>query len=158
MSPLYSIQTVKNERELTFALAIRAIVFVEEQACPFSEEFDDYDSLQNTSVQHFLIMHQNEPVATARTIYVNDSEAKIGRIAVLKAFRSQGLATELIKHMIKTLTVKAYIDISIHAQAHLEAYYEQFGFKKCSDTFDEAGISHIKMKYYEKRVERENSQ
>ena len=143
----YSIHSVKREKELTFALAIRAIVFVEEQTCPFSEEFDHYDSLENENVSHFLIMYKNEPVATARTIYVNDTQAKIGRIAVLKAFRGQGLATELIKYIIKTLTSKAYTHISIHAQEHLETYYKKFGFKRCSETFEEAGIPHIKMTY-----------
>ena len=146
LSP-FSIHTVMSEKDLTFALAIRAIVFVEEQACPFSEEFDDYDSLENENVSHFLIMYKNEPLATARTIYVNDTQAKIGRIAVLKVFRGQGLATELITHMIKRLTVKAYTDISIHAQEHLEAYYEKFGFKRCGEAFQEAGIPHIKMIY-----------
>ena len=143
----YSIHSVKREKDLTFALAIRAIVFVEEQACPFSEEFDHYDRLENENVSHFLIMYKNEPVATARIIYVDNNHAKIGRIAVLKSYRNQGLATELITHMIKTLTSKAYTHISIHAQEHLETYYEKFGFKRCSETFEEAGIPHIKMTY-----------
>jgi len=147
MLPLYSIHTVKSERELTFALGIRAIVFVDEQACPFSEEFDAFDTLHNKNVTHFLTMHNNEPIATARIIYVDDTHAKIGRIAVIKRYRSNGVATELIGHMIELLTSTAYKTVTIHAQEHLEKYYEKFGFKKCSETFEEAGIAHIKMCY-----------
>ena len=136
----YSIHSVKREKNLTFAIAIRAIVFVEEQACPFSEAFDHSDTLEHHLVTQGVVMYNNERIATARILYVDNTHAKIGRIAVLKSYRNQGLATELITHMIKILTSKTYTDISIHAQEHLETYYKKFDFKRCSETFEEAGI------------------
>jgi len=36
-------------------------------------------------------------------------------------------------------------DIRIGAQAHLEAFYSDFGFVKITDVYDEDGIPHIDM-------------
>ena len=146
----YKINEIKDQKDLTYALGIRAIVFIDEQNCPFDEEFDDYDRLETSNVIHFIVKHDKKPLATARVIYHDKTQVKIGRIAVLKTFRGKGIGTHLLSHIMKTLISQNYTDISINAQQHLEAFYRSLGFQTSSDVFDEAGIPHIQM-YYQSR-------
>ena len=140
----YQIAQIKDQTDLNYVLAIRAIVFIDEQHCPFDEEFDSYDMLDSEEVIHYIVKQNNKPVATARIIF-HDHQAKIGRIAVLKAFRGKGLGTYFMEQMINTLKTNGYTHISINAQEHLQSFYEKFGFVQNSETFDEAGIPHIQM-------------
>ena len=141
----YSIEQIKDQTNLNYALAIRAIVFIEEQKCPFDEEVDSYDLLNNPNVIHFIVKENNQPIATARVIFPEEHEVKLGRIAILKDFRRKGLGTHFMKHLIQRLKTDRYTHISIHAQEHLQSFYEELGFCREGDIFDEAGIPHIKM-------------
>jgi predicted GNAT family N-acyltransferase len=141
----YSIEQIKDQTDLNYALAIRAIVFIEEQKCPFDEEFDSYDVLNNPNVIHFIVKKNNQPVATARMILEKDHQAKIGRIAILKDFRRKGLGTYFMKYLIQRLKADDYTHITINAQEHLKSFYEELGFFREGEVFDEAGIPHIKM-------------
>ena len=141
----HNIHQIKDQTDLNYALAIRAIVFIDEQNCPFDEEFDEYDRLDSEEVIHYIVKQDNKPVATARIIFPKVHQAKIGRIAVLKTFRGKGLGTYFIEQMLHTLKTDGYTHISINAQEHLQSFYEQFGFVQNSEAFDEAGIPHIQM-------------
>lgn len=142
------ITTVSNFTELNFALGIRAIVFIEEQACPFDEEFDTYDRIETPLATHLLVMQKNKPVATARILYLDQDRVKLGRLAVLKAYRGQGIGKEMLEYMLNFVKKEGYSDICLNAQAHLSAFYEKSGFKGISELFDEAGIPHITMQYH----------
>jgi ElaA protein len=35
--------------------------------------------------------------------------------------------------------------LQLNAQAHLEAWYESFGYRRTGENFDDAGIDHVPM-------------
>ena len=122
------------------AYAIRHAVFVEEQGISADLEIDDYDSI----AEHALAYVDGQCVATAR-IYLdqqNPSKAKIGRMAVLKEFRGQGIGTALLGEAIRAGMMQGASVFELHAQQSAAPFYAKLQFKPDSAIFDEVGIPH----------------
>ncbi|MBD1576349.1 GNAT family N-acetyltransferase [Vibrio sp. S11_S32] len=131
--------------ELYQLLRLRVDVFVVEQTCPYPE-LDGKDIL--AGVYHLIGYQENELVACARLLPqgVSFSEVSIGRVATNKNHRGAGLGHQLLQTAIEfCLTYWPNCDITIGAQSHLEAYYQQHGFKKASEEYLEDDIPHIDM-------------
>ena len=126
------------------AYAIRHAVFVEEQGIPAELEMDDYDPI----AQHVLAFIDDQCVATAR-IYLDEqdpSKAKIGRMAVLKDFRGQGIGTALLGEAICAGMMQGASVFELHAQQSAASFYAKLQFKPDGAIFDEVGIPHQRMR------------
>jgi predicted GNAT family N-acyltransferase len=122
------------------AYAIRYAVFIEEQGISADLEIDDYDSI----AEHALAYVDGQCVATAR-IYLdqqNPSKAKIGRMAVLKDFRGQGIGTALLGEAIRAGMMQGASVFELHAQQNAVPFYAKLQFKPDGAIFDEVGIPH----------------
>ena len=123
-----------------FAKPIRYRVFVMEQAVPEEMEWDEYDQ----DAIHALALINDETVGTARLI-LNHEKAKIGRMAVLEEWRSQGIGFALLNALVQEARQQQIKWIELHAQVHAEQFYAKLGFVAVGEVFSEAGIDHIKM-------------
>lgn len=92
---------------------------------------------------HFLAIVDGVPAGVARW-RKTDNGYKLERFAVLKSYRGNGVAQELIKCVLADLPVDASY-IYLNAQVYAMPLYERFGFKKTGPMFDEVGIDHYKM-------------
>ena len=122
------------------AYSIRYAVFVEEQGIPAEFEIDAYDPM----AEHALAFIDGQCVATAR-IYLdqqNPSKAKIGRMAVLKNFRGQGIGTALLGEVIRAGMMQGATVFELHAQQSAIPFYAKLQFKPDGAIFDEVGIPH----------------
>ncbi|MEM6456527.1 MAG: GNAT family N-acetyltransferase [Acidobacteriota bacterium] len=134
----------RGDRDWAAVARLRTEVFVEEQSCPWDEEFDRHDA----SARHALLRIDDAPAATVRWRTVVDDgreTAKLERLAVARAFRGCGLGRTLIAAMIDDARRAGHTRIRLHAQAHLQRLYERHGFVREGDRFDEAGIPHVAM-------------
>lgn len=125
------------------SLQVREAVFVGEQNVPLELERDEYDE----TALHLLAIHADtgEPVGTARIVDKGEGVAKIGRVAVLSAFRGLGVGDALMNAVIEaTLTLK-FETLILDAQLPVIAFYERFGFVPEGDVFLDAGIEHRRM-------------
>ncbi|OKH26396.1 GNAT family N-acetyltransferase [Chroogloeocystis siderophila] len=121
---------------------IRRVVFQEEQGVDTALEFDGKD---DTAEQ--LIAYRNaQPVGTARIRYLDTKTAKIERLAVLSTARGQGIGKQLMQKAIERAIAQKMQEAVIHAQEYVKALYQQLGFVQEGETFDEAGIPHVKMR------------
>jgi predicted GNAT family N-acyltransferase len=121
---------------------IRTEVFVHEQKCLPSEEFDELDA----QAIHFLLIENERPVSTGR-IRKTDKGIKIERIATLKESRGQGYASQMIRHLMYEAQQR-YPDQTyfyLHAQVDVMPLYRQLGFEPFGGTFIEAEIVHQAM-------------
>jgi predicted GNAT family N-acyltransferase len=121
---------------------IRTEVFVHEQKCLPSEEFDELDAV----ARHFLLFENALAVATGR-IRKTDKGIKIERIATLSQFRGKGYATILLNYLL-AFAQNTYTDTNyfyLHAQVSVKPLYEKLGFTAYGDTFMEADILHQAM-------------
>jgi len=118
-------------------MSVRQAVFIDEQNVPEELEIDEFD----TDCIHILALDNEKPVATARLLL----EGHIGRMCVLKEYRLQGIASELLKRLIKAAQERHIKTLLLHAQLTAIPFYEKSGFSISSDTFLDAGIKHKTM-------------
>lgn len=137
-----------NENEITICdwntskddlLTVRFAVFVDEQHVPIELELDEHDP----NAIHILVRDsEKEPIATGRML----SDGHIGRMAVLKDYRDQGIGTEILKNFIGIAKTQNLENVFLDAQCNALGFYERLGFKAYGDIFDDAGIPHRAMK------------
>ena len=122
---------------------LRAAVFVVEQNCVF-QDVDGVDP----QCFHLLGYSQGTLLAYCRFVPagIKFPEPSIGRVITAPAVRRTGmgrvLMAEAMKHAARLWPGQ---QIRIGAQAHLERFYNDFGFTKSSEPYDEDGIIHIEM-------------
>lgn len=116
------------------ALGIRLNVFVAEQGVPEEYELDDLDPVS----LHAVIDIDGRPAATGRLC----PDGRIGRMAVLKAFRGMGLGGKILQALIQEASRRGHRETYLHAQLHALAFYGRYGFVADGPPFDEAGITH----------------
>ncbi|MFW5998723.1 MAG: GNAT family N-acetyltransferase, partial [Halanaerobiaceae bacterium] len=131
---------VENQKELKEAMNIRYRVFVEEQGVPENLERDEKDG----QAVHVVAQIKNDIIGCGRIVF-STQKGKIGRVAVLKSYRGQGIGSDICKKLIKIAEEKGVNKVILHAQLHSVEFYKKLGFEPVGDIFEEAGIDHIKM-------------
>ena len=121
------IKVVETASELEQAKALRAIVFVGEQRCPYAEEFDGNDS----SAQHLIGFVNGEPAATMRLRYFSGF-VKWERYCVLPQFRKTSVKNALIEFAIGLARQKGYQRVYFQAEKVLEGFWRRYGFAPMS--------------------------
>ncbi|NPC90752.1 GNAT family N-acetyltransferase [Bacillus sp. WMMC1349] len=138
-----NIKRMTTESDLHEALSIRKTVFIEEQNVPESDEFDQFDTL-NEQCQHILVYHENQPVGTGR-VRIVDNTGKLERICVLKPYRKYGLGKVIIGELEKIMIEKGMTNFKLHGQTQAAGFYKKLGYQTSSQEFMEDGIPHILM-------------
>lgn len=119
-------------------LQIRYAVFVDEQGVPAELERDDAD----TSALHLLaIAADGRPVGTGRLL----PDGHIGRMAVLAAYRGQGIGTQLVQELLRLAGRRGLEQVFLDSQVQAIRFYERLGFQPEGAIFDDAGIPHRRM-------------
>lgn len=116
---------------------VRDTVFIQEQSIDPDIEFDGLDE----SAVHAIVYSNAQPVGTGRIL----DDGHIGRIAILKAFRGQGLGSKIVLSLIDEATKKGYPRVYLGSQKHAIDFYIKLGFQPFGDEFMEAGIPHLSM-------------
>jgi ElaA protein len=127
--------------ELYPLLRLRTDVFVVEQNCPYPE-LDGRDLHEGTV--HVWAHDGGDVLGTIRVLEVHSPTPSIGRVATTPEARGRGVASRLLLHGIGLCRTDAVIRLS--AQAHLETWYERFGFVRAGEPYDEDGIPHVPMR------------
>ena len=124
--------------ELYAIVGLREQVFVVEQRCAYLDA-DGYDR----EARHLWAADGGAPIAYLRVLAAGAkfAEASIGRVVVAASARGTGLGRELMRRGIAMCAGP----IRIGAQAHLERFYAELGFRAVSPPYDEDGIPHIEM-------------
>ena len=123
-------------------IKLRGIVFVEEQNVPVTLEIDGMDP----DCRHVKAVMNDQTIGTVRLL----PNGYIGRMCVLKEYRSQGVGKKMLECLIQQAfydqTTSAPIDeVTLNSQSSAIAFYQANGFLICSEEFIEANIVHQKM-------------
>ncbi|MDI9442168.1 MAG: GNAT family N-acetyltransferase [Firmicutes bacterium] len=130
-----------TSEEFEAALALRIKVFVDEQNVPLEEEHDKFDE----QAVHFGIFHGETLVGTGRLL-TQGKEAKVGRVAILKGFRGEGLGSKLLELMLAEAKEKGCTECIVDAQLQAIPFYSRLGFVAEGDEFLDGGIPHRRMR------------
>lgn len=124
------------------AIEIRYQVFTVEQGFAAEVDLDEHD----IESIHILVYVDNKPVATGRMFEESKDTFHIGRLAVLKEYRGQGIGSfilQILEYKAKELNGK---EVNIGSQIDKCMFYEKNGYKKFGDIFLDANYPHILMK------------
>jgi len=132
------IELMQWERARAHAAPVRLVVFVEEQRVPAELEMDEKDA----GCVHAVAFLDGRAVGTGRLL----PDAHIGRMAVLKEFRGQGVGGAILRHLMRAARERGDREIALSAQVHAVPFYREHGYEVYGEVYDEAGIPHQDMR------------
>lgn len=126
---------------LSSLIQLRRDVFVTEQLCPIEDEPDanDPDAL------HVCAVIDEVVVGCARILTKDPNVAKIGRVAVARYARKNGVGLAVMRMAILYCRSLGYESIYLESQTHAIPFYERLGFVAYGPEFDDCNIPHRKM-------------
>ena len=119
-----TVSVVRTLEDLMRVVSMRTSVYINEQACPYEEEFDGND----LSATHMLGYVGGELAGCLRLRFFADF-AKLERVAVKREFRHTRLAFQLGRAAMDLCRMKGYRRVYGHAEKHLLNFWSRFGFK-----------------------------
>ncbi|HEV2680169.1 MAG TPA: GNAT family N-acetyltransferase [Rhodanobacter sp.] len=120
-------------------LDLRDIVFIHEQGVPEQRERDGID----VDCSHVLARDEaGQPIGCGRLT----PEHKIGRMAVLQAWRGQGVGVALLRELIARARAQGWLEVALDSQVSAIGFYEREGFIAYGEEFEDAGLPHQAMR------------
>jgi predicted GNAT family N-acyltransferase len=138
MPTAFTIRSLSWPDALPFARPVREKVFIEEQNVPRELEWDEWDERGDHAVAFDA---RGSAIGTARLL----PDCRIGRMAVLKEWRGQGVGAALLAAMLERARQRSMACVTLHAQSRAAGFYRRFGFSERGGEFFEAGIPHVEM-------------
>jgi predicted GNAT family N-acyltransferase len=109
--------------DLMQAIAIRSVVYMGEQVCPYQEEFDGNDFAGAT---HLIARIGRQPVGAVRVRWFCDF-AKLERLTVMPSCRGGTVPRALLEAAFELAAQKGYRRIMGHTQVRLAPVLKRFG-------------------------------
>lgn len=134
----FTVSQASWPRSKTALRAIRESVFIIEQGVPKALEWDDQDE----SALHVIATDSaGNAIGTGRITVAG----QIGRMAVLRDWRGQGVGSALLTCLIALARNRARKTLFLNAQQRAIPFYLRHGFRCIGESFMEAGILHQRM-------------
>lgn len=140
--PSTATRVSRTIEDLMKVFSIRAATYMNEQACPYDEEFDGNDFC----AAHILGEINGEPAGCIRIRFFGDF-VKIERLAVRPEFRSSTLAFRLVRAAFEYCRAKGFRKAYGHARHDLVNFWSRFGFRAISGlpTFEFSDVTYVEM-------------
>lgn len=142
------ITTAHWDNDRSLLTDIRRKVFIEEQNVDERLEWDGADA----AATHFLAYDGKTAIGCARLI-----GNKIGRMAVLSAYRTLGVGAALLDHIKRHAHHNRITRLELSAQCHAYQFYRRAGFGAEGRPYADAGIPHVDMVFRVFAQEQEKS-
>lgn len=128
-----------RDNERTALLDLRHTVFIQEQGVPEARERDGLDD----DCWHVLARDEGgQPIGCGRLTPAH----KIGRMAVLREWRGQGVGAVLLRELIARARSLGWPEVALDAQVSAIGFYEREGFEVYGEEFEDAGLAHRAMR------------
>ena len=141
------IRVLKSKKEHSLCFKLRTEVFVNEQNVPKELELDEKDNSEYTI--HIGYFKDDKLIGVARLIDMDKDIIHIGRVAIDKNHRGEGIGYKLIlgcEDIAKKVLNKDFT-IELGAQLYAENFYKKLGYNRINNNiYIEAGIEHIDMR------------
>ncbi len=133
------IELMDWEKAQPIAGPIRFAIFVGEQNVPPGIELDDLDA----KCMHAVAFDpEGKAIGTGRLL----PEGKIGRMAVVKEWRRQGVGAELLEALVAEAARRGHAEVVLSAQLQAAEFYREHGFTAEGKVYQDAGILHQDMR------------
>ena len=123
--------------------ALRREVFMDEQG--FTYEFDDTD---HTALH--ITLYDGETAAACCRIFPDGPEAwHVGRVAVRKVYRGQGLGAAVMVEAEKAAAARGASKMALSAQKRAAEFYRKLGYTQLGEEYLDEHCPHV---YMEKQL------
>ena len=136
----FTVSIVPWESHSDTLIAIRRVVFIDEQNVSEAEEIDGLDD-QHT---HALCLDQQTGAAIG-CARISDT-GKIGRMAVIKQYRGLGVGAAIMEFCNQTVLTQG-LEPYLDAQVDAIDFYRKLGYETKGKVFMDANIPHKRMVY-----------
>lgn len=135
------IREVKAKIDTLAMMDIRYQTFVEQMNIDFKADFDGSDN----ECVNFILYLDDKAVGTIRFHIEPNNVYRLGRFAVLKEYRKNGLGSILLKYAENYIKENMPVSkIYFHGMAYLKDYYIKMGYEIIGNEFLEENIPHIR--------------
>jgi len=117
------VSVARTLSDIMETVALRALVYLGEQNCPYEEEFDGNDFAGST---HLIARINGEPVGTLRLRWFADF-VKLERVAIKRGERGGAVVTALCQEVAEIASRKGYSRILGHVQVRLAPFWVRHG-------------------------------
>lgn len=141
------IRILESEKDRLLGFKLRTEVFVNEQNVPIELELDEKDNSEHTI--HIGYFNVDELIGIARLIDMDKEVIHIGRVAIDKNHRGEGIGHKLILGCedIAKKVLNRDFNIELSAQVYVETFYKKLGYIRINNNiYIDAGIEHIDMR------------
>jgi predicted GNAT family N-acyltransferase len=144
--PPYEVRIARTQAELAAIVAIRRVVFRDEQGIVAHELTDSDDRIS----VHAYVRHDGEVIAAGRLTPPTAirPEGQIAWVAALPEHRGDGAGTAVMDALLAIADERGIPNVLISAQTHALDFYRRLGFVQYGDRFIVKGIEH---QYMERR-------
>jgi len=136
---MYRIELMDWEQAKDIAGPIRFAIFVGEQNVPPGIELDDRDA---ECVHAVAYDADGTAIGTGRLL----PDGHIGRMAVIKEKRRQGVGDDILDALIGEARKRGHKEVVVSAQLQAADFYRSHGFVEDGKVYKEAGILHEDMR------------
>jgi len=136
---MYRIELMSWDKAQPIAGPIRFAIFVGEQNVPPGIELDDMDA---KSVHAIAYTPDGQAVGTGRLL----PDGHIGRMAVVKEWRRQGVGAAILEALVEEARRRGHAEVVLSAQLQAAEFYRNHGFVAEGKVYQEAGILHQRMR------------
>ena len=136
------IARLAGPNELDECLALRRVVFVEEQDVPADLEEDGLDP----SCTHFVVRDAGGSVVGTARMREYHGAAKAERVAVHPSARGTGVGRLLMDALEAEARRQGRPEVRLNAQPSAIPFYDRLGYLAEGPEFDDAGIPHRHMR------------
>jgi predicted GNAT family N-acyltransferase len=115
------VDVARSLDDMAQVMAVRALVYIGEQACPYDEEYDGNDFAGAT---HLVLRAGPEPIGVVRMRWFAGF-AKLERLAIRKEYRGGGGLMMLARAAFDLARRKGYRTLMGHAQHRLTPFWKR---------------------------------
>jgi predicted GNAT family N-acyltransferase len=136
---MFRIELMDWDKAQPVAGPIRFAIFVGEQNVPPGIELDELDA----SCLHAIAYDpEGRAIGTGRLL----PDGHIGRMAVVKDWRRQGVGAEILEALVAEAARRGHAEVVLSAQLQAAEFYRSHGFVAEGKVYQEAGILHQAMR------------
>ena len=139
----YLVRFASTVQDLDQGYALRRDVFETEQNIPRPLDRDPYDY----AADHVVVFdEQGRCVGTGRIVRIDARTAQVGRMAVAKDVRKNGVGALVLDALERMAAMRGLTDVLVASQLPAEAFYAKRGFARQGEPFADQGVPHVMMK------------
>lgn len=139
----YTVRFASSPADLEAGYKLRRDVFETEQNIPRPLDRDTFDY----AADHVVAFDEKgKCVGTGRVVRVDARTAQIGRMAVQKDQRKNGIGAMVLEALERMAAMRGISDLTVNSQLPAEPFYKNRGFARISDVFLDQGVPHVVMK------------